>query len=497
MRTNNDTIMEYSSIPYTTIHNISSLKPDSEDKDYEILHVRPTRKFSGRLDHLLQVDYEYDDNSIDMKLTDKYFLLENLLSPLPTWLTMDLIYRRFVVTRTETYNLELSAVHEYNNGQEPIGDNSQEKVPSKKRRNRKSRSLSGQEPNPAIPTFEYPDSEDRRLEFLRKSRQLTGNATASVLDLSAAKRTGNLLFDYDYFVATVAHSVSLVNGTSTYLVFYNHMMHEYSQQYEKQACLYTHVDKPKPPLLNFEDALNFDPTSTVKMIMNAGDTCREGGQAVVEGQMKRNDDYTSFMENSALAQECVAEMVQNNTNILRACQNVTYHAGDLRNYTLTAKYDDDFPNFIKLMVYKYYSLLREQYYSHVREDPFTYTQPLSPHMQLATMNMTVDNLGETVNMSLLTPIGASNFTNVQLSGWRRPLMIENLLRSPLQRILLYELPLYYKTKCSLDTGVINTFDNNTIYGHFDNDEYTVMEVTENTQTLKTFAVTMKIQDTYK
>ncbi|KAJ9585526.1 hypothetical protein L9F63_002680 [Diploptera punctata] len=242
------------------------------------------------------------------------------------------------------------------------------------------------------------------------------------------------------------------------------------------------------------------------MVMNAGSKCQDGsGQATVEGQLTRNEEYVTFTKNRALTKLCLAQMSRNHSNLLRACQNVTYHADDLKEYTFTAKYDKTFPDFVKQKVYQLYSILHYRYNQHVHEDPFKFSS-YNNHSQL-NVNVRMDNLSERINITLKSPLGDLNFTNIQLRGWQRYLLTENPRLSPYERVWDYELPLYNGPTCVFDEagiyahyknttiyeGVINTFDNNTFYAYLSDTKYTLMEVLENTQNLKKFKLTMNVE----
>ncbi|KAJ9579376.1 hypothetical protein L9F63_024516, partial [Diploptera punctata] len=361
----------------------------------------------------------------------------------------------------------------------------EEPLPTRRPRSRPARNVQDQQQNPSIPSVAEPDSQKRRNEYLLRAMQQTGDAVAGVLDLSAQFKGSKPAF----VASTVAHAASRVNGSSSFLVFYNQQLNNRSQQDDKQVCLFTQVLKPQVPLLHFNDAVEFDPTSTVKMVMNAGSKCQDGAQATVHGQLTRNEEYVTFTKNRALTKLCLAQMSKHHTNLLRACQNVTYHADDLKDYTFTAKYDKTFPDFVKRKVYQLYSILRYRHNQHVHEDPFMATSYDDPSQ--LDVNVRMDNLRRTMNVTLKSPLGESDFTNVPLSGWQRHLLTENPRLSPYERVWDYELPLYNEPTCVVDEDVINTFDNNTFHFKFDNWNFTLMEVRHDTQNLKHFILKMK------
>ncbi|KAJ9573437.1 hypothetical protein L9F63_009165, partial [Diploptera punctata] len=65
-------LVQFSSVPFTTIHQIDHLKPDSEDKEFKVLHVQPTKQFDAQygqsVGQMVNLKYEYDDNSMDVTL---------------------------------------------------------------------------------------------------------------------------------------------------------------------------------------------------------------------------------------------------------------------------------------------------------------------------------------------------------------------------------------------------------------------------------------------
>ncbi|MDR5191853.1 VWD domain-containing protein, partial [Salmonella enterica subsp. enterica serovar Typhimurium] len=373
-------------------------------------------------------------------------------------------------------------------------------LPLRKHKSRKTRSvknnrdrlesLEDSSTNPSIPSDFKPDSDKRRHEYLRASKEQVGNATASVVDLSVTFRGPSQA----YYVFTAAHAKSLVSGSSNYLFFYNQKLLEPKD--DKQVCLSANFVKPQVPIVNFFDALEFDPKSTASMIMNAGESCQSGGQANVKAQLTRTKEYEDFIQKWPLSKECAADISKNHTYLLRDCQNVTYRADDLKNYIFNVTYDSKFPNFVKYRFYQLYAILRHGYHRHVYEDPFNVK--LEPnHLDVV---LRLNNVSTYFNMTVLSDLGESKFIDVPVKTWDGDMLTVNPRTSPFRRFYDYQLPLYSMPTCAMDVNGINTFDNATFYTHFDSGHtYKVMQVKDKdvTVTVKKIDVSMKVQELYK
>nr|BAD72597.1 vitellogenin-2 [Rhyparobia maderae] len=502
-------VLYMSSIPFTTIHDIRSLNPDSKDDDFQILHVRPMKKYNrdyGQdVGQAVKLQYETEDDYVDLKLSNKNMWLSNALSPLPGWMTSQIIYRKLDVTyatRQCTNNvIELSAVlandqqnNQYPNTQNDDGHSARKHKARRTRSARKDdRQSSGErsDSNPAIPSDTKPDSDARRQQYLRAAReQVRNNASSYVLDLGVNFKGQNPA----YIVFTGAYAKSLVNGNSNHLVFYNQQF--LKPEDNKQVCLSANIMKPQMPLNNYDDALQSDPTSQVRMILNAGNKCQEGsGQATVDGKLQRTKEYEKFIKDWALARECQNDMDKYRNYLLRDCQNVTYRADDLKDYTFRAIYDNKLPDFVKERLYQAYALLRNRLHRHVSEDPFK----IKANSGQLDLSVQLNNVSKVFNLTLESALGESRFINVPVHDWAGNMLSVNPRTSIAERLAQYELPLYNNPTCALDNSAINTFDNLTIYNRFENKEYTLMQVKDQDTTLRVrkIDVRMKVQDSNK
>ena len=305
----------------------------------------------------------------------------------------------------------------------------------------------------AQPSSSSPDSQSRQHEFLQKAGRGIQDSNAMVIDMSAEFQGQSKA----HYVATLAMANSYVSDKAR-LLFFAEKNPAHANSDNKQAQIYAVAESSMPnvPMMNYQKALQADPTSYLNADIAFGD--KSSGQAHVQlkAKMEQTESRRQFLEHSGYAHECKNEMQQGNT-ALYSCRNMTVQANLLNKYRISAQFDK-IPQSIKNATYKAYAALRYAAYQYVREDLIS---PNNPSNKIdIDVNFAKDL--KSVNVSLNAPLLTAEFQNVRLDReYVAPLVVAHPEFSPLELIQMEMFKGQAFPVCVIDNNKAETFDNKT------------------------------------
>ncbi|PNF34468.1 hypothetical protein B7P43_G11248 [Cryptotermes secundus] len=463
--------------PYTSTHDIFNMIPVLEDSSTKVIHVRPTRKSNmtfgqqtGVVFHLQsESEEEFSDfksqlDSAQMPDAHSKLYFNNIAHDIlyeDTRLTYDPQRSTAnVVKITAVYDTDVEDEDDSNteNGSAHL-KNQKSPLPRSVNRKWQNTQESGPESiNPANPEpYTAPNCRLRRKKFLSKAAARAGNATASVIDLSITFEGQTKAV----FLMTAASASSPVNGSGSLLVFMTSQPAQHPEIAEQQlipelqVCLFGDVSMPQVPIINFSEALKFNPNSSVRALLNFGETCNNGATVMLNGQLELTNKRQKYIADSPMAKLCESQMMEGNY-LLPACRIATESANNLDQYRLKIALNN-VTEFQKNNVYILYNMARDLLRPYITENAYPQnTRDVTVHV---TANLNEQSTA--LNMTMETPLLNVNVTNVRLSKLARSLLNINPAKTVMERIGRTVSSLYYEPSCVLDTTEANTFDNRT------------------------------------
>nr|UJZ92574.1 vitellogenin [Scaphoideus titanus] len=304
--------------------------------------------------------------------------------------------------------------------------------------------------NMAKPSSSAPGSQRRQQEFLQKVGRGIQDSDNFVVDV-AAEFDGQTNAQY---IATIALATSNVSATSR-LLFFAEKNPAQSNSNNKHAQMFAAVESSMPnvPLMNYNKALNADPTSYFNAEVAFGEKSSEPARVQFKGKMQQSNTRRQYLEQSPLAQKCKQQMQEGNT-VQYACRNVTSQANLLDQYKLSVHFDK-IPASLRNATYKAYAALRYAAYQYVNEDLISANNP-SNKIELEA-NFAPDL--KSVNVSVDAPLLSAEFNNVRLNRFVTPLVVMHPEYSPLQMYAQEAFRGQQFPTCVVDNNQAQTFDN--------------------------------------
>ncbi|XP_029035514.2 vitellogenin-like [Osmia bicornis bicornis] len=291
-------LIHYSVVPYTSVHNILSLRPLQTEKGTHKVHIDTSKTVTLPVTTTkgLRINLEAD------KSNEEFWNLgtNNVLSMFP-WNFEDDTYRKadiFIDLKQELKEpLILSA--SYANMEVAPGTEDTKQWSSIAKA--------------VEPTSREANSEDRRKQFLKEAAKGIKLAKSHVLDLQLqipgeAKNRNTL---------TVAWSNSDAETKDRALIYWGFDMP--SEEEKTELCAAIQMMANPPYSLFFDEAILSQPKKEFDIDIRYGETCSKGEKINIKGKATQSDELKEDIKNSPLAKECKRQMEQGN-KLLKVCQ---------------------------------------------------------------------------------------------------------------------------------------------------------------------------------
>lgn len=443
---------------FTARQDILQLRPVAESKDLKLVHVRAAQNveqyygehstgfaFRVRIQHekrfadlaaLYQQMKRFDVTNIDM-------LPMNSLSAEQFEIDVQLDAQR-----STTKSAKFSITYE-----DDVEDNGAEPSDPKHPR---SQEVQNNPINAANPSSKSPNSEKRRQEFLRNVAAGITHSKAYVVDV-AVEYYGNNKQQNAEYVATVAFADSPINP-KTRMLFFASALNAKRSAVPIQICMTANAKWPKTPEMNFKNALEYDATSNVEVIMAHGvGKCQQGSEVKLEAKLKQSEERKQYVRNHPRSKQCYEQMNQGNYQ-LPACQRSTTEANKLDKVQINIEYQH-VPSFVADATQKLYNIARHVGYDYLWED---YNHSGKQGRVEIDANLAVDM--RSANVNIQTPNGQSRFNNIRLNKMARLTFGIHPSMSLMQR--WNDRNFQSSDVCVVDKNQMNTFDNNTMEHQF-------------------------------
>jgi hypothetical protein len=258
------------------------------------------------------------------------------------------------------------------------------------------------------------------------------------------------------YVATAAWAYSPVANQSRFLAYLGKdpaQSSKYNKQF--QLALDATIQNPQVPFINYKKALKANATSTLEAHINFGEKAMSGAHVYLRAVGGQTPERVYYVKRSPMGKLCEQQMEEGDY-VLPACRNITARANFLDQYNLTLKYQQ-VSDYVKNLTYHAYSVARHLGYYHVQEN-FINPDNKNGKIQLAVQ---LSPSLRFVNVSLDTPLFSSQFTNVSVNPWARPILASHPEYNVFQRVAQKAFRSQQFPTCVLDQNNAVTFDNRT------------------------------------
>ncbi|KAK9500939.1 hypothetical protein O3M35_002099 [Rhynocoris fuscipes] len=443
-------VFEYSNVAYTSKFDILALTPVAEGRDAEQIHVRPVQRIETT------VGERSTGFAFDVKAESEQRLMD--------WAT---IYKDYTFNAFETQD-GVSAII-FGDYDDPIYNNNFTVIYNPQQstaeyvelsltyKNKQQEGGSGgrgnAQDNAAIPSSKAPQDEQRQNEFLERAGAGIKDNYAQVIDV-AAQFEGQNKAEY---VATVGYAWSPVDTKSRYLFYYGQKPAQsggWSWSSPYQVAWQYETESPNVPLINYQKALSADPTIHISSKINMGENVNSGGEVKIQGKLEQTPERREYVQRHPLSKLCEQQMQEGNY-VLPACRNATASANFLDHYQWTVNYQG-VPDSFKQYIYQVYSYARYFGYQYVNETFFTPTQQGQVQIEVQ-----FENDLTAANVSIETPALSTEFNNVDVYDWIRPIVVVHPEYEAYDRFGQDVFQAQQYPTCVVDKNQATTFDNRT------------------------------------
>uniref|UniRef100_T1IB40 Uncharacterized protein n=1 Tax=Rhodnius prolixus TaxID=13249 RepID=T1IB40_RHOPR len=445
-------LFEYSTVAYTSKHEILDLKPIAEGDNTEEVHVRPVQRFETTVgqaetgfafDVKAESEQKFWDWATVYNAATKHDGFSSLLFPLYEVTINNYNY-------TVTYNPQESTAKYVKLffTYEDLFKTGETGTRASLNKHRDSSVAGGD--NDAIPSSTTPANEQRQKEFLQRAVEGIKDSYARLVDVGV-QFEGQTKAEY---VTTAAYSTSSVDPKSRFLFFFGTQparTTHYTKPY--QVALHVNTEVPNVPLTDFVKAFQANPTSHVTAKLYFGENVNSGGKVYVQGTLKQSESRRHYLEHHPLTALCKRQMAEGNY-LLPACRNATASANYFDQYKFTFNYEG-VPDFVKHYLYKGYTVVRYFANHYVTENFVTTTGKES---QL-DVGVRFTNDLSAVNVSVETPVLYTEFTNLYVEDWVAPLVVVHPEYDFFDRFGQEVFRAQQYPTCVVDTHQATTFDN--------------------------------------
>lgn len=399
-------VLHYSTVPYTTVKDVTDFKPVVQGSNTKVVEVKPvkqvTKHLGGKvLGMVYRLEAKTGKRNVDMKkLIYDLFQRHDATSVTvyPTvetsidYTTVDLYYDAKLST---VQSLGLTATYR--------------RVTPKE---------SGhQTENVFTPT---PDSQTRVKKFYQQVSNGIKGAVVDVVDLGL-KVQGQTPGEY---TLTLACGRSPIDAPTKVLGYFHKTVG--SENYE--VCFEQSIKDTYVSLVDFEKAVQSVPKTEVTAELKFGDKCETGAKVLVQGKLERTQERREYVQTLPQVEKCRTEM-QQGIIFSSNCRNATYQAGLMDKYRFTVKYHG-VPEPVKNVTYQVYSLLRHIGYPYVTENLVTEGTPKG-EVEL-DVNFSPDLKTTTVYVS--SPLGVAEFRDVHVNQCVRNVAVVHPVQTISQRL---------------------------------------------------------------
>ncbi|KAK2583797.1 hypothetical protein KPH14_009697 [Odynerus spinipes] len=319
-------MLHFSVVPYTSRHNVLSLRPLLLEKNTQIIQkedrtpIRIPSKSESDCFFVLEVDAEDLMEDISWWSRDDDML--DLMFPMSlgrgVYEKIDLHWR---LDGSEDKAITLKAVFETMDvrSDNPSESNDEAWMVGSKA--------------PMVPST-ISDSRTRRSNFLREVAKGMNSANAYVLDASL-ELPGKLRSRH---VLTISVAESDAEQKYRSLVYWHMDAPELDMTYE--ICGNSQMRRKATSPFDFEKILSSDPREEVMMHIRHGEKCSEGSEITIKGKMMQSEDYKEYVKKTDIAKKCKKRM-ENGMKSLEDCEKAIDLANTLNEVNVTVFFDSN------------------------------------------------------------------------------------------------------------------------------------------------------------
>lgn len=434
-------IFHYSSTPYTAKHDLLQLKPVSQMQTTKIVHVRDVQHYENvygeKKGLAFHVKYSGEHKFMDCEWIHQSFKQHQGLSGLFVPLTEDYLTPfdftvKYDAERTSAKSvvLQMSWNQTYHSG-----EYQQYQQPSF---------------NDIFDIREEVEEDQhmRQQYFLKKAYSGINSVDANVFDFSV--QIVDKKQPITSYNATVAYTSSPVDKHSRFVFYYNKQA---ENEKDFQVCVFANNQFPNTNGLDFEYALEFDPTSNMNVQIAYGKQCKSGAQINIKSKLYQSEERKQFLKDAPMSRVCKQEMQQGNKQ-LEGCRNMTTRANMMDRLSVDISYEG-LSQQAKNMTYKLYSFARYMGFHYLDENLFEGNNQKDQIKVLARVAPRYESL----NVTLLTEKTRSDYNNIRIARWLRPVLAVHPVFPVSDRIYGYAQQTYFRPTCVVDQTETNTFDN--------------------------------------
>jgi len=399
-------LVHYSTWPYTSIYDILSMQPVSQEKKTQYITRREPTKFESVVgDKSTGIAYKVKFQS-QKKHWDTKTLLEQMARQdltaflaFPTSImgmeqsSLDITYEPST-SSTKYVKFTASFARKFVQEEETSSEEHREDV------------------NRAVPSNKRPEESAQRMEeFLKKVTTGIKHVTAGSVDLRLRFERQNDQIEY---LSTVAVAISPVDVTSGVLAYFRKHA---PQQKDWELAFDGSVRMPFTPISNIREAMPEKFEAKVRSLINYGEKIENGAEIVLQSRMEQTPEYRDFINK------------QHKPTHGKELARAILKAGILDQQTWTVEWKNVGP-VAKNMTYQVYSVLRHLGYPYMSEDVLVHNS----ERKNAQLRLRVSPDLETVTLNLETPVANVKFQDIRLNPYVANLIAINPMQTPYDRL---------------------------------------------------------------
>ena len=327
-------ILHVSNLPYTSKHDILTMKPVLHDSENtRVVHKQEIKKHTRTLSDLLNsgsqssVEFEFEhEQEQGEKDHDSKHLMSSILSQF-NLISSSSSFRKFNIKMTPSSDTSDDSI------KMKMSYDSKRKSESGKDENRNSeestdKSTKAKAPHPSD---KEPNSESRKTQFLNDASRGMESAKSSVVDMSL-EMPGRRPVRY---AMTAAMARSNVDEKSRSLLYVNSQS---ERKVDYEVCAAMETERPNSPELNFEEILKSKLTEKLDADIRFGKDCSSGAKIRVKGERKQSREYKQAVRESEEAKE-VERLKDGDSQMTNAYKKLLKQASELDETEMTVEFN--------------------------------------------------------------------------------------------------------------------------------------------------------------
>ncbi|XP_053979658.1 vitellogenin-like [Hylaeus volcanicus] len=296
-------LVHYSVVPYTSSHDIFSLRPLLTEKNTQIVHSGETVIVSKLVptENIEPFRVSLETDKTVPKLLDRFWSLDGGVSLGFPWTVVNDVFCKtdlFMNLKHELKEPMIFTVALDTLNIKPGSEDLRQWTPIA---------------TTVEPSDKKADSVDRRKQFLREVSKGVKAAKATVVDLQL-RLPGDLESDN---VVTIAWTDSAADNKERSLFYWHTKVPSLDMQYE--VCAAAQTVSTSNILPSYEHVMMTIPKKEFDIAVRYGKTCSENKEINIQGKLTQSTEMKEKVKTSAIVKECQGQMKHGN-KILKACQ---------------------------------------------------------------------------------------------------------------------------------------------------------------------------------